>query len=97
MIRLCAVLIFLFPTFVRADGPPIDSQGNPTTPCLKLEISNIQRKDIGTKRIVTLTKLQMKLIAPSWETISNGIISEECKFTFLPVSPLTAQSQWMNK
>jgi hypothetical protein len=83
MIKLCtvlsAVLVFLFPTFASADGPPIDSVGNPTTQCVKLQITKSQSKDIDIRRMVTLTESQMKAIAANWGTRTIGIVSEEWK------------------
>jgi hypothetical protein len=70
------ILMVIFPALALADGPPIDSFGNPTTKCIKLEITENQIEDINIKRIVTLAESQMKTISPNWKTRSIGIVSE---------------------
>ena len=74
LFNLFVIFIFVFPTLLLAQG--FDLGDDPTTPSV-IKISDEQRNDINIKRIIKLTKSQMKLIAPSWNTVSLGIISEE--------------------
>ena len=70
------ILMTIFPAFAFADDPSINSLGNPTTKCTKLELTVNQIEDINMKRIVTLTESQMKTLSPNWKTQSIGIVSE---------------------
>ena len=73
---ICLLLTLLFASLVHADGPSIDSFGNPKTECAKIKLTSQQREEIGSRRIVTLTTSQMESISPEWGTQTIGIVSE---------------------